>query len=451
MFDLFTSVPHTLEEAQNEMRAFAEIQDKLNTVISTEKRRLAWNVEYQMLSLANVLNTLSALRVKDDEYFVTRYSADDAYYFDSEFINETNDYGIVINREAGTHFIDSNYTGGQFLQAASEHLKQSQHHFLNIMTSPYNKKLFVWTNKALEPETVYKLFLLEASINEAQESLAYKFITALTEDNAAKAKRYLTDFMASDAVQQIAFENFKQCMQNTHNVKINTIMNEIRNRRNLINDYEGQIAVYASEIRKKNEELDFLRSTDDEEDQKLLWKHLNRVPYITKFEGNREGYIYLNYEAPLLYFADYPAEKLISASYTSTEYKNILRAIISRKYELWTKCKLEFNTSTFAVENATRNAEGSPNLIPHPHIARYACFGNHRQAIAESAEAGDYIGAVEQMTQAVLNLNFYDTCVIDTMVSVLLDGGKKPWKCVETGEWLSTREVFERGDYYEEA
>ena len=88
----------------------------------------------------------------------------------------------------------------------------------------------------------------------------------------------------------------------------------------------------------------------------------------------------------------------------------------------------------------------------HPHISRFHCFGNHRQAIYDSAESGDLIGAVEQITQAVLNLNFYDSPVVEHVVSALSQNRSdlRTWRCKETGEMLTTQEIIERGDFYEE-
>ena len=61
--------------------------------------------------------------------------------------------------------------------------------------------------------------------------------------------------------------------------------------------------------------------------------------------------------------------------------------------------------------------------------------------------------ALEQITQAVFNVNFYDSCVIEEMLRTI-DRAKATlptWRNTETGEMLTTLQVFERNDYYEEA
>ena len=67
----------------------------------------------------------------------------------------------------------------------------------------------------------------------------------------------------------------------------------------------------------------------------------------------------------------------------------------------------------------------------------------------DAAIAGDYFAAIEQITQAVLNLNFSDSIVIGTMLNELLDyPSQKTWRSKETGALLTTEEIMEI--YHEE-
>ena len=158
------------------------------------------------------------------------------------------------------------------------------------------------------------------------------------------------------------------------------------------------------------------------------------------------------YIAPLIYFADYPAEKMLKSPYYDPEFKEVVKIILSRKYELYAQCKMNFNTHDFSLHSCGR-CTTNPNYIDHPHISRFNCFGNHRPAIGQAAETADYISAIEQITQAVLNINFYDACVVEEMITHLRRGWRniKTWKLKDTNEWYSLKEILERKDYYEEA
>ena len=455
MFEDFTAIPKTEDEARNSMTAFNTILNRLIPVIPNRGQTTNWQTDYSTSAIGTLLAVLTAASLKNDhDRFVITYYTDGAYRLNQAVNNQVDEnYGIFINREAGTHFIETEYTATTYLTSAEEFLKQSSHHYLRIFTTTNNKRLYVWTNKALTPVTLYHLFALYHALYPQENKMAEDFTKCLVEDKLDEAKKIITNYLESDAVKEIEFENFRKCLSNGYTTKINALINTINNRRNCINDYEQRIAQYATEIRKATEEIAFLRSTDISEEQKLFFKHLKKIPYIKDFEGNRDGFIKLSYEAPIIYFSDYPAEKLIDADYPSEFYKNILRILIGRKYELITKCTLIFYTDDFQVESGSSTGGGFSEVIPHPHIARYGCFGNHRQAISDSAEQGDYIGAIEQITQAVLNLNFYDTCVVDELIRTL--ESKKAslvtWRCVETGEMLTTEKVLERNDYYEEA
>ena len=452
MFETFIQVPRTIDEARLNMTVFGQIHEKIAAVTDTNKYRVNWNTDYGLSSIGYVLTALTAIALEDGRKFVITYTDNDQYGFKRQYEGDTDRFGIYINREASTHFNETDYPNATYLSNAEEFLKQSPHHYLRLLTSPYNHKLYVWTNKTLTPDNLYKLFALEAALHPRENKIAENFTNMLIEGNAEGARKIVVDFLTSDAIKDLEFEKFRKCLSSSNDAKINQLRNIIDNRRSCIKDYEDQISIYAAEIREKTEEIMFLRGRDITDEQKLFFKHLNKIPYITRFEGNEDGYIKFWYEAPLIYFADYPAEKLLKTSYATDFYKNVIKMIIGRKYQLWTKCVLLFDTSRFTLQNAAGRSDGPANLLPHPHISRFNCFGNHRHAIAESAEAGDYIGAIEQTTQAVLNLNFYDSCVIDALVNALNDKKNTlaTWKCVETGEMLTTEEVLERNDYYEE-
>ena len=449
MFDNFTLVPHTDTEASQMMDPMNEITTKFQTIVTNDAFDLGWYGDYILLSIANLFGIMNGLTGRIQRQACTYYYDGDDYNFNNRF-NQKYNFGLIINEAPSTRFNPANYPSAAYLENAQEFLKQTQHHFLKIFTVDESDFLYVWTNKPLTPDAFYKIYALMLSMYNKDNKVLIDFINALIEDNINKAKKVLIDFYNSDEMIDREYEVFKSCLKNRTQTQINKMERDISNYRDRIQSYENEIADMATKMRELNEKLAFVKyMQEDNEEHKLFFKHLKKIPYLKSFQGKR-GYIHLEYEAPLIYFSDYPAEKLLAQTNRSRYSKDIIKIIIGRKYELITKCALEFDTGNFSI--SSDSIYNTSPVMRHPHIARYNCFGNHRQAIYDSAQAGDYIGAIEQITQAVLNLNLYDICVVDTMCRTLEDKRDtlRTWKNVETGEMFTTNEVLNRGDYYEE-
>ena len=118
-----------------------------------------------------------------------------------------------------------------------------------------------------------------------------------------------------------------------------------------------------------------------------------------------------------------------------------------------TKCCIKCNTDDFSIYPVTRS--DTENIMGHPHIDQYGCLGNHREAIWESAEAQDYIGAIEQISQATLNINFYDACIVGYVMRYFSEDRnrheKKTWLDTTTNELITLEEVIKRRNANEEA
>lgn len=449
MFESFTLIPQTDSESTAMMAPINDIVNELRNIVPSEKWRCNWNGDYWNMSLGYLLTILNALSDDIEKYNVDYFDGNQ-YRFKSRFGNDSNNAGIIINNEASTHFDPNEYRGAVYLEQAQELLKQNPRHFIKVFTNSNTEYLFIWTNKALDPISIYKVFSLEMALHKRNNPVADKFLNALLENNITTAKQVLIDFFNSDEVAKIKYKKFSACLKSTKNKKLENLENQITICRTSIENYEKEIVNYASRIREYSENIAFLKSMNDEEEHLLFYKHLKKIPYITSFKGENDGHIDIEYQAPLIYFADFPIEKMINQSYRTSKEITLLKIFLGRKYELWTRAKLRFWTHNFDVD--LLRSDSSIPLFPHPHIDMFGCFGNHRQGIHQSAESGDYIGAIEQLSQAVLNVNFYDSCVINEMLKELNRKWTtlKTWKCKETGEMLTTAEVVERGDYYEE-
>lgn len=357
-----------------------------------------------------------------------------------------NTIGLAINEEASTHYEEDEFEGLKRMPSLEKMLKQTPNHFLKIFTTEHNRVLYVWTNKRLTPATMYSLKRIQNKLDNEYLKHPKKYVEdfykALHELNLEGVRKSLNDFMESDYVKNYSMRKFQECVTYYITSRIQNMENSLTNLRKDIVNYERAIMEAAGRIRETNETLEILRGKDQKENINILYKYLNKHPYIKEFEPQTNGMLTLYFVSPIIYFNEYALDKLIQNR--SGDAKFILQTIKERKYTLWTRCAVGFHTGDFRayIETSDRNLD----YMPHPHIEMYGCFGNHNEAIAESSISGDYLGAIEQISQATLNLNFYDTCVVNGMIRAICDryNDLKTWYVEETGELISLNEIKER-------
>lgn len=448
MFENFTIIPTDNLTASQVETTLSDIIYSIRDIIPTDNIYFAHQGNYRCHQMMEIITRLNGISASIDAKETYRYYVNRNERFKRGVFNDDTDYGIIINEEASTHFLENEFLGAVYLEGAQTHLKQTPTHFLKIFTREPSKKLFVYTNKELTLPTLYKLWLLDAATNPRGNKTGTDFANCCVNGNAEGARKIIENFLNSDYVQELEFKRFQNCLKTNVDNQIRHLKSRIENQRREIADYENHIAQVATEIRDNNERIEFLKyRSDSNEQDKILYKHLKKHPYIKRFNGDPNGYISLYFEAPLIYFNEEPLEKLIQQEYRPPEETKILKIIYGQKYELMSRCEIKFNTHTFTVD--VNELSRSNTMINHPHIDRYHCFGNHRTAIERSAESGDYLGAIEQISQAVLNLNFYDGTVINNMLQTLINNYRnlKTWRNKETGVMLTTEEVIEGGEY----
>ena len=457
MFEQLRLIPETDEELIQMFGPFNDVAVELAKVIDPAKYTLNWYQNYHMIRIADVMvKILSLTKDTEKNAVITNYDKNSYHFRNLVEEAQSHNYGLIINQEASTHFCITDYENVTYLTSAEDFLKQSPQHFLRNFTNPSDEKLYVWTNKDLTPMTFFRLLELQGRLFPRENPLADTLIKAFLDKDIQTFKGELIKYLMSDAVLEAEYQNFKTCMASNTNRQIKKLTDNIDSERNNIQYWEQEITSSASKIREWSENIEFLKSRhEDDSDIRLVFKFLKKNPYITSFRStqSRGMQILLNYEAPIIYFSDYPAEKYINYEHTNRIFKEIIKIFIGRKYELMTKCALYFHTENFRIDIADRELDKTSTAIPHPHLMRFHCFGNHTGAIRDAAESGNYLGAFEQLSQAVMNINFYDSCVINEMVRLLNESKStmRTWRNKETGEWFTTQEVLERGDYYEEA
>ena len=222
--------------------------------------------------------------------------------------------------------------------------------------------------------------------------------------------------------------------------RINNIKGNIENINYRLNELQNDYSNYMSNKRNLLQELDRIKASPDIETDDII-NYILKTKYIKKVTKATSGRgLALYYEAPMLYYDDDVIQH-IRHSYDD-EVQFIFDAFLERRYQLYTRCEVIFYPEDFRVNNMSIGHRNENNYyIGHPHIDRFGCFGNHGEAIQDWAETGDYIGAITQVTAAVLNLNFTDGTVIGDLIDTLMDRDIPTWYDTETGAVLTTEEL----------
>ncbi len=226
------------------------------------------------------------------------------------------------------------------------------------------------------------------------------------------------------------------------NGRVDNIKGNIENINYRLNELQNDYSNYMTNKRKLLEELDRIKASPDIETDDIV-NYILKTKYIKKVTKSSNGRgLALYYEAPMLYYDDDVIQH-IRHSYDE-DVQFIFDAFLERRYQLYTRCEVLFYPEDFRVNNMSIGHRNENNYyIGHPHIDRFGCFGNHGEAIQDWAETGDYIGAITQVTAAVLNLNFTDGTVIGDLIDTLIDRADDipTWYDTETGAVLTTNEL----------
>lgn len=367
--------------------------------------------------------------------------------------------GLVINIDSEHHFIQEDWGDLVFLDGAAEALKREPRTFFKIFHRADNPNLlFAWTNRSLKPEQYYKLKVLQNKLNkdnlEHFNEYTEKIYKAFESQDLNKVNTAFREFFNSPYIKEKEYQSFAKLFTSRSESSIHRLESKLRQAYENIKSYENYIANEARKIESLNNQMyAIIYHKKSEEDIKELHKYITKHRHITNMKINSYD-IELTFKAPIVYYTDYAIEK-IDKNYTrkSIEHK-ILQLFLDRKYELYTECIVQFVPDNFNIEPRYRSS-GDQELIGQPHIDQYGCLGNHRDGVEESAEAEDYIGAIEQINQAVMNMNFYDACVANYLLRALKEYDtydvKHTWMEKETGEMVTTAEAIRRSYPDEEA
>ena len=343
------------------------------------------------------------------------------------------------------------------LEGAQEALKHNSSHCLKIFKSPYNGALYVLSNRNITTEDLYKLKQLQNKLDADYVSnynpLTADLYDALIKTDVDKFNEALVKIKVSKEFKERNFITFLDQFKQTDEAALKKLQSDIKAQHESILYWENEIAKCGTTIKRLNEQIILHnKGTKSNEDIRDFYNLLNKSPYIADYSFVSTNKIRLKYYAPLIYYSDYTIDEIYNSYHDEPDQQAVLDLFRNKRFQLYTHCEIDFDISDFTTNIHFINTFDC-KYLSHPHINEYGCFGNHREAIDDAAISKNYIGAIEQLSQAVLNMNFYDACVTNKMLDLLTYYDEyrnlETWYDTETGEFVTVWEAIERSKHEE--
>lgn len=328
------------------------------------------------------------------------------------------------------------------MRAASLHLQETNRHKVRILkcdsTLLVLTNRFTWTMffklKALECE----LFKDRCLTYNTDVTNVYK---ALATGDVDEFNKYINKILNYRTWAKHRMKQLKSCFANTKERRLKEKADTIDNIASEVNDYELYFKNALKRLEDAKDEYQMILTSEEKTDIDEVLEYLERHRCIKTVRKHDDNSIYLYIEAPLLYFDKEYIEGYKGFRDADIEYV-MKKVFLEDKYKMWTSSAISLNTSNFRTNAHGLNVTEIP-YIPHPHLARYGCQGNHPSEIRKWLTNMDYIGCIEQIMAMVYNLNWTDGIVMSTMFGTIKEHpNKKIFEVVETGDFVSFNDIL---------
>lgn len=264
-----------------------------------------------------------------------------------------------------------------------------------------------------------------------------EFFGALLTQDVDKANLHINNLIDRTALRKKQFQNVKHMFKSTLNSRKTQMERQVRDTANELEITHRRYTKLLKELKEWQALYNGLKDADEEVNQDEIIEWLIKNPYIEDLTVVTSNKLYIHYKAPIKYFEHTIVDILLNKHPDN----NFLKILKQGKYEMWTECTLKLNTETFDID-VDRQALQSC-FIKHPHLAVYGCTGNHLDEVQEWVNHNDFIGAFEQISYMVLELNLADNIVFDTLYRTLENEAynMRTFRDPETGIFKSYREI----------
>lgn len=236
---------------------------------------------------------------------------------------------------------------------------------------------------------------------------------------------------------------------------VGRLQNQIDNIQNQVNRYLHEIKERYESIRELRERLLGAQHTTSSEDEfsAFLTANVDNITYARLVDG----YLYMRYRTPLLYW-DEDVFKILRESSnsnplhtTATAKQQLIDDIFStRRVVLWFDSSFRYNLTSTGferriLENEFNDVPAAKGL-PNPHHYYYNCWGDNEPMIINAQNKGDNVIAFAQIFAAIAGINLSDNIVLDKFIRDMWSAFKHV-KCLElkeTNEFISIEEYYAR-------
>lgn len=384
--------------------------------------RLFKGSTYQFAVLFGIIDNIKLKNKRKKEITATHQNYVRKYYVSNEapFLNNLgnqNAAGVIFMR---LHQ-DENYPTGEGyreyieLKGFEENLIQEKI-ISNIKLFTNKRILIVYTKEKITLKCLIRLKCIEWSLLGYNYTTDENLIQEITDiyktfkdENIVEINKILNKIFDIKQYKLKLIEQCKDLFKTNTQTIINDLTDTITGKENDAKYYEDLLCRLINEVERLKQQLLIVMTQPDEINFDEIKDYLMKHPFIQTIRKNGQ-IINIDITAPIKYY-DKKLYDLTTKSYSDEDKRNI-GYIISDRYELWTSACITFDPKTFTVHGGSSALN---KYLPHPHIAEYNCLGNHPEVIKEWIKTRNYIGCFEQITAAVLNLNFSDATVINRL------------------------------------
>lgn len=367
------------------------------------------------------------------QIFTTRYE------FDPNPLSNTDSFRTQL------YFCNCTNTAKHILETRGYIAVPALTHTLEHAISAFYKetKLIVFISDELYWKELFKLLafryaLIEQYYTSKGETLIFDFKSlykALVDEDVSTANLLITELFDKKHIKHLRYTKLTSYFRPNKERQLEKLEEKINYYRSKIAKLLEDYASFETSLKEKLETYDLISKQPVDDTSQECINYLLKHPYITNIEKAGSNALLIYFHSPILYYDETCLDKFINNSLDPIRTK-LYKILKEKKYTLYTRCCLKFNTRTFETRAYTLG--NSSTLIRHPHIDAYNCLGNHPGEIKAWIETGDYIGALDQLTAATLNLNLYDGIVISSLVENLRSNSKIPtFKDTTTEKYIS--------------
>lgn len=374
---------------------------------------------------------------------------------------------IVINTINNKEVGDALYehlkeAGATTLENYTTVLTQSPYHRTCLMyeeiTHPegiVTKKYYLFTNKMNET-AIARLAGCMCSHMSLFGASTEAIATALIQ---GKQTQYETNITAiaeaamNDAFREQIIGTLSQASAYGRQRIINRLERKISNKQESINTYLNQLKQLYIELKDMQARLLGAQHTASDEDElnAFLIANADKITYANLIDG----YIYMRYRTPLLYW-DEDVFKILRESSNNNPLHNaneerqwlIDDIFINRNVVLWFDSAFRYNLAStgFGYINLENDFSDVPSKkgLPNPHHYYYNCWGDNEPAIIEAQSKGDNVIAFAQIFAAIAGINLSDNIVLNRFINDMWRNFKNV-PCLEIKE---TNELISINTYY---